>query len=344
MERALASIQRVKALEPIEGADFIEKATILGWQVCMRKGGKVGDLVVYFEIDSILPDLPEFEFLKDRKFRVKTMRLKKTLSQGVALPVAEVSGLQGIEVVEGQDVTEILGVTKFELPVPTCLSGEVKGNRPGFVKKTDEFRVQSYPKLIDEMWNEKVYITTKLDGSSISIYYNPNIDEPFGVCSRNMNMSEEGGSSYWMVAKKYDLQNKLPEFVKDASKGYENGIVIQGELCGGGIQKNRLELKDIDMFIFNVYNLNGGIYGGWHELVTNCNQLGLKTVPLDEITTFDFTMDQLLEKAKGKYAGTKNNREGIVIRPLIARLSPLLDYSLCSMKVANNDYLLKDEE
>ena len=81
-ERKLAHIERVIDLQPIQGADRIETATVLGWQCVVKKGDvKVGDLVCYIEIDSIVPDIPYFDFMKERNFRVRTIKLRKQISQ-----------------------------------------------------------------------------------------------------------------------------------------------------------------------------------------------------------------------------------------------------------------------
>ena len=89
MSRKLASIQRIVSIEPIQGADKIELAIVLGWQCVVKKDEfKVGDLCVYIEIDSIVPaDNPYFEFMKDRKYRVKTIRLRGIYSQGLVCPL-----------------------------------------------------------------------------------------------------------------------------------------------------------------------------------------------------------------------------------------------------------------
>ena len=362
MGRKLASIQQIKTLEPIEGADRIEKATFdnLGWQCVMAKGSKVGDMVVYFELDSVLPELPEFEFMRPRSFRVKTMRLRKCLSQGLAMPVREVSGLwtgrldvdvpteeQTIMLEAGQDVTELLGITKYEPPVPACLAGDVIGHRPSWVRKTNEARIQSFPKLLHELAGKDVYITTKLDGTSMSIYYNANLDEDedsFGVCGRNMNFKESEKSSLWNVANKYGLRTKLPEFVEATYGQTSMGLVIQGELCGPGINKNRMGYKELDFFVFNVYSLDTMQYMGLADMSYTCSQLGLKTVPVEEVVPFDFTLDELLEMAKGKYENTKNNKEGIVVRTTLVEPSEILSSRLLGFKVINNQYLLHDEE
>jgi tRNA-binding EMAP/Myf-like protein len=176
MERKLASIRRIKEISPIDGADKIEVVKVDGWQVVVGKDVeyKAGDLVIYCEIDSFLPIREEFEFLRKtsyRKmggiegFRLKTIRLRGVISQGLILPLSVLEGggemrigiskqphgdqLQlgpyddALIIEEGTDVTEILGIVKFELPIPAQLSGKVKGNFPGFLRRTDEERCLS---------------------------------------------------------------------------------------------------------------------------------------------------------------------------------------------------------
>ena len=111
--RKLASIQKIVSLEPIKDADKIEKATVLGWELVVAKKDnfKVGDLVVYCEVDSILPDKPEFEFLRERKFRIKTIKLRGQVSQGICFPL---SILPKAKYNEGEDVTEVFGARKYD--------------------------------------------------------------------------------------------------------------------------------------------------------------------------------------------------------------------------------------
>lgn len=111
-ERALAHVEQIVDIQPIEGADKIEVATVLGWKVVISKSDnfKVGDKVVYIEIDSKVPERPEFEFLRDRKFRVRTIRLRGQYSQGLIVPLS-ILGKGDYEV--GQDVTKKLGITYY---------------------------------------------------------------------------------------------------------------------------------------------------------------------------------------------------------------------------------------
>lgn len=354
MERALASIQYIRAIEPIEGADFIVKAFVKGWQTIVRKDEfKVGDPCVFFEVDSVLPEIPEFEFMRPDKFRVRTKRLRKQLAQGLAIPLRQIAALWAedsplrigddiIQFEEGQDVTEIIGVTKYEPPAPTCLDGAIMGRRPHFVPKTEEYRIQSYPEVLKEFEGKTAYITEKLDGSSMSVFYSPLVKE-FGVCSRNMQLTEDENNAFWKAVNKYNLKEVFPAAVENSD---QSGItyVIQGELCGPGVQGNKLELDYPDMFVFNIYDATNDRYLPFEEMERFCGDLLLKTVPyLDTISLEGHTIDSLLKLAEGRYPGTKNEREGIVIRDIESSRSSVLDGGLLSFKVLNNNFLLKEK-
>lgn len=341
MERKLASVQRITDIQPIENADAIERVSILGWACVARKGEfKVGDLCVYFEIDSLLPERDEFEFMRPRKFRVKTVKLRGCLSQGLALPISELN-LNISYLQEGDDVTEQLGVQKYEpnqkkKGYNAKLSGQVRGTRPAFIPKTDETRVQSCPKLIREMTGLECYQSVKLDGSSISVFLYDRIPDPFGVCSRNMLLEEDPENAFWKVVHKYDLQSRLER------SGLGN-ICLQGELMGPGVQGNKMDLSELDWWVFNVIDLDTGMYGGLEDIRRVCKVLGLKMVPVEDVFMFYLTLEDLLERADGYYEGTNNLREGIVVRPVEARLAPCIGYSLLSLKCVSNKFLLAEK-
>lgn len=334
MDRKLASIQRIDKLEPIPGADRIEKATVMGWSVVVQKGlHEEGDLCVFCEIDSVLPSTAEWaQFMEPRKFRVKTAKLRKCLSQGLCFPLFDMPELDPSCHEVGDDVSEQLGIIKYEPPVP---SDEISGPFPGEIPKTDEIRLQSALGVLDEIRTRPFYVTVKLDGSSGTFYKK---DGELIVCSRNWAL-KEGGNPHWRVAERYDLAEKL-----------EDGFCIQGEVCGPGIQRNRLGLEEPDLFVFDVYSAHLGAYLRYDQLVLFCHNNGLKTVPYefevesDELEEFPFTLDNFIELAKGKYDGTDRRREGIVIRPVIEARSEALGGDRLSFKVINNDFLLKDEE
>jgi RNA ligase (TIGR02306 family) len=355
---AQATLQRILNLQPIQEADKIEVATILGWKVVVQKGlYNVGDLVIFCEVDSFLPVRPEFEFLRkssfkvmnnEEGFRIRTCKLKGQISQGLILPLNIIKpeaiyegsncisftyDLMTYIIEEGTDVSNVLNIKHYEKPVPANMAGVIKGDFPSFLSKTDEVRIQSEPELLERLKGKPYYITVKCDGTSFTCYFKNGI---FGVCSRNLELKEDENNAYWKVAKKYNIENILKELYEKI--GLE--LCLQGELCGPGIMKNHLQLREIDLFIFNIYDISNGRYYSYEELVDFCIVNKLKTVLVIEKSEppfkgFNYTQEQLLEKAKGKYEGTENNREGIVVRSL--------DKSI-SFKVLNNLYLLKDEE
>jgi RNA ligase (TIGR02306 family) len=334
MQRKLATIQRIEAITPIQGADSIERATVMGWSVIVKKDEFLkDDLCVFFEIDSILPnDAPWASFMEPHGFRVKTIKLRGCLSQGLALPLHILQKENHDSYVIGADVTDTLRVTKHEI---ISASADVAGSFPSDVPKTDETRLQSILSVLDELKNQPFYVTIKLDGMSGTFIRREN---ELQVCSRN-NMLKEGSGIHWAIANRYDLKRNLPI-----------GFAIQGEVVGPGIQKNRLKLTEPDVFIYNVYDINEGRYLDYDQFVIFCHKIGLKTVPIDfevsedELSSFSFTLENFLELAKGLYQGTSNRREGIVIRPMKEQRSKTLGGDRLSFKVISNEFLLKDEE
>lgn len=321
--RKLASIQRIRSLAPIPGADAIEKATVLGWQLVVKRAEfKVDELCVYVEIDSLLPETAYFEFLRNRHFRIRTVKLRGQVSQGICFPLSILPSGTGIA--EGTDVTALLGIRKYEPPVPISLSGIVKGPFPCFIPKTDETRVQVLSELLLQYEGQECYVTEKLDGSSATFYLR---DEQFGVCSRNLELVEDAGNGFWKVAKQLDLENKL--------KTLGRNLAIQGELVGEGIQGNKLRLKGQQWFCFGIYFIDEARYASFDEWMTLTAQLALPTVPiLDTTYLLEADCDSLLEKAQRRSVLCAEARaEGIVIRVKQAE-------EHVSFKAINNEFLL----
>ena len=346
--RTLASIQTIKSLSPIKDADRIELASMNGveWKCVVLKGAhKAGDFVVYIEIDSLLPRAPWSEFLfkpEDARtlYRVRTVKLRGQLSQGIVFSVNTLdfscqTNLHYDNLVEGADVTSLLGIVKYEPPVPACLSGICKGNFPSYVPKTDEPRVQAHPGVLREIAGKEVHISVKMDGNSGTFLMH---EGHFSVCSRNMMLTESETNTFWKVAKLYQLEEKL------SLEAYSH-LAIQGEVCGPGIQKNRLNLKEHDLFVFSIFDTITGQYLGWEDFIRTVQALRLKNVPLLYKGVFEpwWGVGHLLEMAEGSYEGTSNQREGIVIRPLVEYMSTTLKGRL-SFKTINNLYLLKGED
>ena len=339
MGRKLASVQYVHDVWPIEGADRIECIGVLGWK-CVGKKGEfaVGDLCVYFEIDSFLPVRPEFEFLRagsyvdsellGEGFRLRTQRFRGQISQGLCLPL---SVLPEGDWKTGDDVSETLGVRKWEIEERASSNGTIVAGLPDGVPKTDETRVQAEPGLLEEFAGLPYYITTKMDGTSVTM---ARIGGEFRVCGHNYEYADDGKCSFWEWAKRFELERRLIEAGID-------DIAIQGEFCGGGIQSNPLGLQRPEWYVFTVRDLAKDRRLGLGEMRNLCDGLGLTMVPVEEEgERFAYgTVEEMLERAKGPYPNG-GPKEGIVVRPAEPVYSPTISAPL-SMKVINNDYLLK---
>jgi RNA ligase (TIGR02306 family) len=333
--RKLASIQKIMALEPIEGADAIEKATVLGWQLVVKKGEyQVGDLMVYFEIDSLLPDRPEFEFMKARGMRVRTIRLRGQVSQGICFPLSILPS--DFSAVEDADCTEILGISKYEAPIPANLNGIAKGKFPSFIPKTDETRVQVLQSILDKYKGQSCYITEKLDGSSTTYFLK---DGQFGVCSRNLELVEDEENSFWKVARQLDIENKLSVLGRN--------IAIQGELMGEGIQGNKLKLKGQTIYVFNVFDIDKYEYLDYERFVDFVKNLELPMVPLLS-TEYELENDikAIVKRSMIKSEIFKDVwAEGVVIRPMREFNDLLLaengSNTRVSFKAINPEFLIK---
>jgi RNA ligase (TIGR02306 family) len=338
--RNLASIQRISSVRSIPNSDNLELAKVLGWHVVVQKGEfNVGDLCVYCEIDSLLPERPEFEFLRKVGFRIRTIRLRGAISQGICFPLSILP--LGIEVKEEMDVTEVLGVVKYEPAEPACLGGDAKGKFPPFIVKSDETRVQVLQALLDKYNGVRCYYTEKVDGSSYTCYLN---NGEFGVCSRNLELNETEDNSLWKLTRKFDIENKLRNIGKNVS--------LQGEIYGEGIQSNKYKIKGQNIRFFNVFDIDNQKYYNFDEFINFVESLGLENVP---VLSTDFVLsnniDILVELSKGKTVvdNGEGPREGIVIRPLIELqdfdITILNDFDLIngriSFKAINPEFLLK---
>jgi RNA ligase (TIGR02306 family) len=360
--RSLATIQIIKEIKEIPDSDFIELALIQGWQCVVKKGDfKVGDMCVYFEVDSFLPLDSRFEFLaksslrenrfmasdggESKGYRIRTATMRGQLSQGLAMPLALFPELS--DVVTGLDVTDILYVRKWEVPEVAGGMGTAIGSKPFGIPTTDETRIQSMPVLLEVFKDKPYYITTKLDGTSCTIYCK---DGKVGICGRNVEYKEEPEAcAMWKWVYSCGLKDKLLSLGAD--------IFVQGEFCGGGIQGNRLKLKEPNFFAFDLgyFTQDGSVSRrSVNDLISMCKALGIEMVPIEEAEgEFAYTLDALLDKARGKYESGLD-KEGIVVRTQEPEwgtfesvksdgTSTTISHRL-SFKVLNNDFLKKEKE
>lgn len=374
MSRKLASVQKVKAIKPIEGADKIEVVQILGWNCVAKKGEyQVGDAVIYFEIDSLLPDVPMLEWLKGsswsqklNKYKISTHKFRGQISQGLIIPIKDLKELYNqindndgvaypiniMAPTEGTDLTESLNIEKYEPPVSNGPLGDLV-NHEWYIPKTDEERIQVCAEdvlpayLRSPYW----YATIKLDGCSCTAGL---FDDAFLIGGRNQFYKDE--NMYTTTVKKYISEEKLKEY-KDRTGLY---VALQGELCGPGIQSNKLGLKEKDWFIFNVFISTTGENDSYTkcEVLSAeaiCDDLGLKMVPrvehkdrfpfetyIEKGSSIDEIVEDLLKYVDNfKYrtyfgdAAPSQIAEGVVFR---------MNDMTNSFKVVSNKYLLKGGE
>lgn len=353
-ERQLASIRKIAEILSIPNADKICAYRTDGWLIVDSVGKyNVGDLVVMCEIDSWVPtsiapfltkaghEPKEFEGVKGE--RLRTIKLRGQVSQGLLLPLDVVVVLTETPkelMTEGDDVTEILGILKYEKPLPAALAGMAKGNFPSFIPKTDQPRIQNCTRQFEEWKNQNVVweVTEKLDGSSMTVYVNHNeLDEEgapkHGVCSRNLDLKFDEANSFWETAVKYDLVDKI--------KCTGRSLAIQGELVGEGIQGNSYKLIGRQFFCFDIWDIDQQKYLLPEERVKLCEELNVQHVPVLGlgVTTEigNSSIEFVLSQAEGKSAiGCNPEREGLVFKSV--------DKHDLSFKAISNKWLLKGGE
>lgn len=340
--RHLASVRKISEIKAHPNADSLELAIVDGWQCVVAKGEfSSGDLIVYFEIDSVLPIKEEFEFLRSRcyvkrdwlgeGFRLKTIRLRQELSQGLIMPISIIPS--DFHIV-GTDVTDVIGVVKWDPPLPACLSGQAQGNFPSFIPKTDQKRIQNLANEVNAAFerNDIFEITIKLDGSSCTVFFK---DGDIGICSRNLQL-------------KYNEENKNNSFIRaaedcnlvDALKKFGRNIAIQAELMGPSIQGNKENLSQVELYIFDIFDIDEQRYLTMVERYIVIDQLVKNKftgnhVPIVAIRHLPFgSVTELLKFAEGPSLNAAE-REGLVFKHINGGFS---------FKAISNAFLLKTKE
>lgn len=343
--RKLARIVQIDAVTPIAGADAIEAAQVGGWKVVIKKAEfKPDDRAVYFEIDSFLPaGNPAWQFLLDKSSRnfndlqghvLRSITLRGQVSQGLllGLDVLRVAGISPESLQLGADVSQALGVLKYEAPVPAELTGVARGLFPARIPKTDQERLQNLaPELAQWVLecNLTWEVTEKLEGSSCTFAW---LDDDLHVCTRNMDLLDTPGNSLWRIARELRLPAQL------AAGFAGRNLALQGEIVGFGVQGNIYGMRTQNFFLFDIYDADLGRYLNPPERLLLTKQLGLEHVPLVH-AAFQFsaatTLETLLCMADGGSALKGDQlREGLVFKA---------NEKARSFKTVSNRYLLKQK-
>ena len=357
MTRKLARIAQITDIRPITGADKIECAVVEnGWEVVVKKGEyATGDVAIYVEIDAWVPnELAPFltsngheprEYNGIKGERLRTVRLRGQISQGLLLPISIINDYLGTEYsgdyALGYDLTETLEIQKWEAPVPAQLAGNVEGGFPSFIPKTDQERCQNlYKEVFTDHYTESYEVTTKLDGTSCTIFINQG---KIGVCSRNWELKETEGNTLWRVAR---AQGVIDALTMLNELGGCN-LAIQGEVIGEGIQGNPEQLNGQEFYVFDVYNIDAGRYMNAYaraalivEMQRLCPDARILKAPVVDAgrvlkdQRID-SMEKLLAYAEGPSLNEKVLREGVVFKSAESEFT---------FKAIANSYLLRHKD
>ena len=342
-ERKMATIRRIDTIGPIEGADAIEVATVGGWKVVVKKGDfKPGDLAVYCEIDSFIPTTiapfltkpdqypKQFEGVQGE--RLRTVRLRGQLSQGLLMPMSVMTdnGVIAQILKEDEDVSQALGIVKYEAPIPACLAGEVKGMFPRYIPKTDQERIQNLSVELAE-WVRLGYTfekTEKLDGTSMTAFM---VDGVFSICSRNLELKPNPDNSMFKAAIKQNLEAKLTQSGRN--------LALQGELIGNGIQGNKYKFTDQGFYVFDIYDIDAKRYLTPVERKAFVSEWNIAHVPVFQsaVSLDGLTIDMLLKNAEGK--SVMGDIEGPEQEGLVYKCN---ENPEVSFKCISNKFLLKN--
>ncbi len=370
--RQLAYIETIKNLKDIPGADAIECSTVLGWEIVIHKGEfSVGDKVILCEIDSILPDLPPFDFLRGKRFRIKTCKMRGCTSQGIVFPLSVINQVKpdfDITTLKvGDDVTDLLGITKYdpesaldiaepEQAKKSWLANKlsyykwkllgikkvksVNGFPSHLVPKTDETRVQKMGPALEAHAGELAYITEKCEGTSCTFLYRKTgnwlarlfkRDGVFQICSRNQIIYNSQGGR----KPAHNLVTVEVKYnIEQKLRKLGRNIAIQGECIGGKIQGNLYKLPELELRVFLAYDIDKQEYLNFNQLLDLVNELDLEMVPI-VASNVEIVNDikYYVELSKGQSnINPKVMREGIVVRSQSENFS---------FKSINPEYLLK---
>lgn len=307
----LASIEKIKKVKKHPNADALDIVCVLGYECIVKKDSyKEGEKIVFIQPDTVLPDAPWAKFYKAKSKRVKAIKLRGEWSFGIVekldiLPSASEFELSNV----GKEVSEVLGVTKYEAPMPQDMSA--KGYLPYNIFPTDEERYQN---LSEEQlpFGEKVDVTLKIDGKSASYYviYDCGIKAQ-GITSRNMDLKLESVNHFTAMDKKYNILYQL----RGLAMATMQSVCLRGEIYGQGIQaskNNPHSTGPVDINFYSLLYVDNLEYAPYGEFTDITKGLELPVIPTLETTTLTPELISKYETIKKLPNG--ESFEGVVIK------------------------------
>lgn len=341
------------SVHPHPNADKLEIAKVCGYQSIVRKDQfKTGDLVAYIPEDSLLPEvLMEEMGLTGRlagkdKNRVKAVRLRGILSQGLCYPVQD--GWKA-----GEDVTEALGVTKYEPPTPTHMGGQLWMAGGRRTVKYDIENWKRHPDILQE--GEPVVFTEKLHGTFTGFGFMPPLladpengdvvifSKGLGAKGYSFKLTPENDNNLYVRCYRQH-EEQLLAMVEVLRKCYsDHPIFILGETFGAGVQDlsygHNAKKDNLGFRVFDVYiGGDGNEYLGDFDLQDACDAYKVPRVPI--IYRGPFSEARMLEYTTGNTTLSASHiREGIVMRPVRERTDP--EIGRVQLKSVSEDYLTR---
>lgn len=334
---ALATIETIIDIKPIEGADFIQMCQILSWPTVIKKGEyKIGDKVCFVKPDVLLPRAQWNKFLwpksdqdmTGKKIRLRVAKFKGQVSMGLVVSCDNLPPDCDRE--EGKDVTELLGIEKYESNLDFC-SLERRGNFPSWLRISDEDNVLGSPRAFDELKEiDSVYISTKHDGSSGKASLK---DGVFQIFSRRQELHHDGTNPWSTAATKYQLEEKLNQL--------EGNHAICFECCGLKLNGNKMGLKELQIFVYDIWDIDNQCYIDSEKMVLMCDQLRLPLPTPIYLGGFSYqTIQDLQKDIDSKKYPNGEWIEGIVCRSSYESRSNSLKGRL-SWKLINSNFAAK---
>lgn len=348
----LATIEKIIDIQPIENADSIEVATVLGWNIVVKKGEfKIGDLCSYIQIDTIVPEEEQFKFLRPRGFRVRTIKLRGQISQGLIIPVP-IGKYK-----EGDNLTTILGIKKYSKDtiiiekapksffrkywwlfknniwwklfpnLKPILGGKAFPSH--LVSKTDEERIQNLTKTFEKYHMKHFVVSEKLNGSSITIIN----DKKLRICSRNQEVTGRKDNKFISVVENTNFKQYIDRLIEHYNT---KDIIVQGEYVGSP-QGNYYNLDKDQIFLFNIIiNKRRVKQNEFYEICLKYNIPSCPLITSTYMMSKDNSIEKILKQAEFKSKmNDKVEAEGLVFRCIEDNFS---------FKVVSNKYLIKNEE
>lgn len=332
----LATISTIQDIRPIEGKDRIVLATVENYHSIVQKDQfAIGDRVIYIYYDAILPEKPEYEFLRKRcwsdkykGFRIRPMKMGGEVSEGLVMPLSILPGSEKLAL--GTVVTKQLGIRRYdpEESAPVINSGRkwwlkyrlVRAlftalgiGKPGKAKGYPAQLPKSDEENIEKVWdrvkvcNDEFIITEKMEGCA-AMYL---VDRKGKVHSYSHNW-EVGKAGVWAdVATSLEMERKL----RAVTKAFGKRVAIQGEICGPGIQKNIYRFPSHRFFLYGAYFVDDGKRLPYSDLEKIASITGLEMVPFIRRDHMMDSVDWILADCEGSSVfGEDIPREGLVWR------------------------------